>query len=223
MTTSGILRAQIWPDVGLQDISDTVAIEQTAAAVTSVFPTRDDAVLAAIKTNVLYDFLATPNISVEFPVGRSGRWSTGLDYKFPWWVFDNNSRCWQALHLDVFVRYWFGDRLARPDLTGHFIGISGGTGLYDIEPHHKGYQGEFWTASLEYGRSWQISGRWKLETSIAAGWMSTGYDFYEGVQQDKHLVYKYSGRYMWLGPTKLNVSFAYSLFKGRKNRREEIR
>lgn len=161
----------------------------------------------ALSTNAVYDLAITPNFAVEMPLGHS--WSVLLDYTFPWWLTRANDRAWQIIKLDLGARYWLS-RHNRDDrwdiLTGHFVGIDLGAGYYDIEPRHKGYQGEFQTAGLEYGYAWRLGKYWRLQAFGAIGWMATHYRYYEANQGDTRLIYKYPGRYTWFGPTKLGVS-----------------
>lgn len=161
----------------------------------------------ALSTNAIYDLAITPNFAVEMPLGHN--WSVLLDYTFPWWLTRANDRAWQIIKLDLGARYWMS-RHNRDDrwdiLTGHFVGIDLGAGYYDIEPRHKGYQGEFQTAGLEYGYAWRLGKYWRLQAFGAIGWMGTHYRYYEANQGDTRLIYKYPGRYTWFGPTKLGVS-----------------
>lgn len=169
--------------------------------------------IIAIKSNLLYDLAATPNIGIEIPFGK-GRVSAGFNYEFPWWVFSHNSRAWEILHVEPFVRYWFGDRNSRPALTGLYLGAVGGVGYYDIEPHHKGWQGEAVNAGLELGYAWAFgkNKHWRFETGIGAGWMRTQYSYYKGDADDDHLLWQRDGLYDWIGPIKLNASISYVIF-----------
>ena len=60
--------------------------------------------IIAVKSNLLYDVLATPNIAVELPLGQ--RWSIFADYTFPWWEWDDNSRAWEDLDWKLGARCW---------------------------------------------------------------------------------------------------------------------
>ena len=135
-----------------------------------------------------------------------------MDYTFPWWLTRANDRAWQMLKLDFGARYWLSPHdITDPwdILTGHFVGIDLGAGYYDIEPKHKGYQGEFQTAGVEYGYAWRLSRSWRLEAYAALGWMATHYRYYEGNVGDTRLFYQHHGRYTWIGPTKAGVSIKY--------------
>ena len=180
----------------------------------------------AVKTNALYDFVSAPNISIEIPIKK--KWSIGAEYVFPWWVWKDNSRAFQILYWDIYARRWLGNRDKKDVLSGWFIGLIGGGGYYDIEPHrslpHRGYQGWGFTASLEGGYAFYLSDRWSLEFSVAAGWAHTDYQKYKGVMDDTHLVWQHDDHREWFGPTKANASLVYLIYhKGDKAKRKQLR
>ena len=180
----------------------------------------------AVKTNFLYDFGATPNISVEIPLGK--KWSVAAEYTFPWWVWKNNSRAWQILYWDLSARRWLGNRDKKDVLSGWFVGLTGGAGYYDIEPHrslpHRGWQGWFWTGSLEGGYAFWLNDRWSMEFSVAAGYLGTDYSKYKGVMEDEHLVWQHDSHRHYFGPTKANASIVYHIYrKGDKKKRQQLR
>lgn len=168
-----------------------------------------------ISTNILYDAAITPNVALELPMGK--HWSLLAEYTFPWWVNKQNDRAWQIQKWDLGLRYWLGRKRDRQNpynqLTGHFFGVDLGLGYYDIEPRHMGYQGEFLTAGLEYGYAWRLGEHWRMSAFVAAGWMGTRYRRYTGNDADTKLLYKYDGRFTWMGPTKLGLSFQYVFTK----------
>ena len=180
----------------------------------------------AVKTNFLYDFGATPNISVEIPLGK--KWSIAAEYTFPWWVWKDNSRAWQILYWDMSARRWLGNRDKKDVLSGWFVGLTGGAGYYDIEPHrslpHRGWQGWFWTGSLEGGYAFWLNDRWSMEFSVAAGYLGTDYSKYKGVMGDEHLVWQHDSHRHYFGPTKANASIVYHIYKkGDKAKRKQLR
>lgn len=171
----------------------------------------------AVSTNLAYDlygvtdgFRFTPNISLEFPIGN--KWSTYIEYTFPWWVSNVNNQAWQILKWDLGTRYWLSRHNAKDPmdiLTGHFLGIDLGAGYYDIEPLHKGWQGEFQTVGLEYGYAWRLGRAWRLDAYAGAGWLGTHYRYYEGDSTDQHLLYRHHGKMDWFGPVKAGISIKY--------------
>ena len=216
------------PDVEVED--ENVAVDQTRDSLdTTVAPvdTRATPVepvgpkpILAVSTNVLYDLAITPNFAIELPVGK--KVSLYGEYTFPWWVTRDNSRAWQILKWDIGARYWFfGGRSSNPMdvMIGPFAGIDLGAGYYDIEPHHKGWQGEFQTVGAEIGWAWDLGKNWRLDAFVGAGWMGSHFRAYQGSSDDKHLLYDKSGKLTWFGPTKAGVSVKYIF--GQKDRRAE--
>lgn len=198
---------------------------ETVAPAAPVLPTRYPRF--AVSTNVVYDlagiadgFRFTPNFSVEFPIGN--KWSTFAEYTFPWWLTKANDQAWQILKWDIGARRWLSRHNANDPmdiLSGHFLGIDLGAGYYDIEPKHKGWQGEFQTVGLEYGYAWKLGRAWRLDAYVGAGWMGTHYRYYAGDSTDQHLIYQHHGKLTWFGPTKAGISVKYIFNTDRRNAR----
>ncbi|MBR3563046.1 MAG: DUF3575 domain-containing protein [Bacteroidales bacterium] len=198
---------------------------ETVAPAAPVLPARYPRF--AVSTNVVYDlagiadgFRFTPNFSVEFPIGN--KWSTFAEYTFPWWLTKANDQAWQILKWDIGARRWLSRHNANDPmdiLSGHFLGIDLGAGYYDIEPKHKGWQGEFQTVGLEYGYAWKLGRAWRLDAYVGAGWMGTHYRYYAGDSTDQHLIYQHHGKLTWFGPTKAGISVKYIFNTDRRNAR----
>jgi len=190
--------------------------------------------LLAVKTNMLFDLALTPNIELEVPLGRQGKWSRWSimgEYWFPWWRLNHNKEgdvnpylrsdqrptktSYEMLTGGLELRYWFAPRCngSRPWLTGTFVGFYAAGGMYDFEWKSEGSQGEFISAGISVGHSWVLSRHWNLELSAAAGYIYTPYRYYEGEFDDTHLIYRYSSTKHLFLPTKLKVSIVYILGK----------
>lgn len=183
--------------------------------------------ILAFKTNLLFDALSLINIEAEIPLGK--RFSIAGEWIFPWWIFDNgkttsNRSRIQMLNANFEVRYWLGNRNKRPNMTGWFIGIYAGGGLYDFEYKSFGYQGEFFIMgglSGGYAHAINRKGTLRMEYSLGVGYMQTDYRHYESHLSSTgewHSLYNKGGRYSWIGPTKAKVSLVWMLNKrgGRK-------
>ncbi|MFI3315155.1 MAG: DUF3575 domain-containing protein [Rikenellaceae bacterium] len=173
--------------------------------------------LFALKTNLLYDLLLTPNIELEVPIGD--KWSIGGEWICPWWVTNDNGYALQILSGQLEGRYWFGDRSDRLQLTGWFAGLYAGGGIYDLQWKNNGYQGEFYIAaglSGGYAHTINKSGSLRMEYSLGVGYLNTDYRYYEGEQDNKFLVWQRDGNYQWLGPTKLEVSLVWLINYNKK-------
>lgn len=200
------------------EATDTLKVQDEKVTVSPVAPVLPTVYPRfAVSTNVVYDlygvtdgFRFTPNISVELPLGN--KWSTFAEYTFPWWLSKANDQAWQILKWDIGARRWLSRHNANDPmdiLSGHFLGIDLGAGYYDIEPQHKGWQGEFQTVGLEYGYAWKLGRAWRLDAYVGAGWMGTHYRYYAGDSQDVHLLYQHHGKMQWFGPTKAGISVKY--------------
>lgn len=175
----------------------------------------------AVKTNLLYVLLITPNIGYEIPIGQ--KFSFFSDYTFPWWVNRSNDRAWQMLKWDIGGRWYFSkhDKEDLLDvLRGHHLGLDLTAGYYDLEPKHKGWQGEFQGAGIEYGYTWRLSERWRLDASIGAGLFATKFRYYKGDSSDVHLIYQNHGKLFYFGPIELGVTLKY-LFTRKVKKEEE--
>ena len=176
----------------------------------------------AVKTNMLFDALVTPNIEVELPLGQESRWSIMAEYWNPWYVWHHNSRAYEIQLFGVEGRYWFSPKcqLIRPTLTGSFVGVYYANGKYDIEWNSVGDQGEFNSFGVTYGYSWPLSLHLNLEASVSAGIFFGPRRHYHGEYDDTHLMWKYTGSTFYAGPTKLKVSIVWLINKNTFKRKK---
>ena len=93
----------------------------------------------AVKTNILYDAIAVPNIGVEFYAGRN--WSVGANWMYAWWKTDRKHWYWRTYGGELNVRKWFGKRAQEKPLQGHHLGVYGQLLTYDFETGGRGYIG----------------------------------------------------------------------------------
>lgn len=168
-------------------------------------PVKDETVLA-VKNNLLYDLALAPNIEVEIPVGK--RWSLNAEYKCPWWLNSKHDFCYQLLSGGVEGRCWLGNRQKRNRLTGHFVGLYAEGGVYDFQLRGDGYQGKYYgAAGVTYGYARQLARHFSLEFSLGIGYLTTEYKKYTPYEGD--IVWTNSGRYNFIGPTKVKVSLVW--------------
>ncbi len=173
----------------------------------------------AFKTNLLFDAATMLNVEVEVPIGR--RWSVAGEWVFPWWASgdgaESKRHCLQLLHGTVEGKYWFGERMDRPRLTGWFASLYAGGGLYDLEYAKTGYQGEFFIAAglgAGYAHTINKKGNLRMEYSLGVGYLRTNYRKYNehwGINDEWHAIREYNGIYTWIGPTRARVSLVWML------------
>lgn len=171
--------------------------------------------LFAVKTNLLFDAALMPNIEVEVPIGN--RFSVNGELMFPWWLFEDDKYCLQILSGGLEGRYWLGNRAKRRLLTGHFAGLYVGAGKYDLQWNRDGYQGEFFVAAgISYGYATRIARNLNLEFNIGLGLLRTSYEHYHTLDNYQTLLWQDSGKYTWLGPTKVKISLVWLLGNKKK-------
>ncbi len=179
-----------------------------------------------VRTNMLFDALALPNIGAEFYIGRD--FSLGGDWVYGWWSDTARHRYWRAYGGELFGRWWFGSAARRKPLTGHHIGLYGQLYTYDFEWGGKGQMGgkpggnlwdkAQWGLGLEYGYSLPVGRRINIDFSLGLGY-TAGY-YYEYKPVDTHYVWQSTSHRRWFGPTKAEISLVWLIGCDNYNRPE---
>ena len=188
---------------------DTVAVVQKTDTLISqvIVPEHEERkpFYMAVKTNMLYDVLAVPNI-------------------------DKNSkhRYWRIYGGDIAVRKWLGRKAAEKPLTGHHLGLYGQVFTYDFEWGGTGYMGgrpgkTLWNSpnyamGVEYGYSLPIARRLNIDFTIGVGYWGGKYYTYSPL--DGHDVWESTKKRHWFGPTKAEISLVWLLGRGNSNNRK---
>lgn len=185
---------------------------------------REKVMIAAVKTNVLYDLVTAYNVEIEVPI--ADRFSVLVEDVFPWWE-TSFKYCLQMWEMGAEARYWFRswDPKGTDKLLGFFAGIYGMSSKYDLQwISDVDYQGEYWSAGVTGGWTTAL-GREKwanLELSLGIGYLQTDYrsylptDAYDKLIRNPYI----TGRASYFGPTKLKVSIVVPI---RVNRKKEVR
>ncbi len=179
-----------------------------------------------LRTNMLFDAIALPNIGAEFYVGKN--LSVVANWMYGWWDNDHLHRYWRAYGGDLGLRWWFGEKAHEKPLTGHHIGVYAGVVTYDFELGGKGYmggipRGTLWDrcqqyAGVEYGYSLPVGRRINIDFTLGIGYLGGEYQKY--VPRDNHYVWQSTHRLKWFGPTKAEISLVWLIgcgnFNGKK-------
>ena len=180
--------------------------------------------IAAVKTNLLYDALISPNVEVEVPI--ADRWSVMVEDVFPWWE-TSNKYCIQHWEMGLEGRYWFNpwDVRGTEKLRGFFAGLYGMSAKYDFQwDRSLNYQGEYWSAGVSAGWATPLGkNKWgNLELSLGYGYRSNQYrgyvpaDDYSKLYRKPYDVHKATGFPYW--PTKAKVSLVVPINVTRTNK-----
>ena len=164
--------------------------------------------LFALKSNLLFDAALLPNVEFEVPIRN--KWSILGEWMFPWYLSGDNSKALEVLMGSIEGRYWFGNRQNKSALTGFFLGIYAGGGLYDVRYKGKGYQGEFLISSgITSGYSLRVCDQLNFEFSLGFGFMRSKYEYYIAENNYHDLIWQNDGIFNWIGPTKAKVSLVW--------------
>ena len=189
--------------------ADTLAVKADSTYV------RPKNMIAAVKTNLLYDAVTALNVEVEVPLGR--HFSVMVEDVFPWWE-TGNKYCFQMWEMGLEGRYWFKgwDRISTEKLRGFFAGVYAMSSKYDFQwDRDVNLQGEYWSAGVSGGYAMAIGRRKRvnLEFSLAVGPMHTVFRHYQPTQSYDKLIrdpynagIDYKTGQWYFGPTKAKVS-----------------
>lgn len=190
-----------------EDAAPAGAMEEASGA-------KDRKFTLLLKTNMLYDIAAVPNIGVEIPIGE--HWSVGADWMYAWWKNNARHRFWRVYGGDIEVRRWFPPRRKTEKfLCGHHVGLYGQMLTYDFEWGGKGQLGNKWSwgAGLSYGYSLPVAKQLNIDFTIGAGYLQGKYMVYH--PEDECYVWDSTHIRRWFGPTKAEISLVW--FIGGRN------
>ena len=171
----------------------------------------------ALKSNLLYDALLIPNLSLEASIGSG--WTLGAGGMFAWWSKDAKHRYWRIYGGGLEIRKYFGTLSKSKPLQGHHLGIYGDFLTYDFEFGAKGYQSKAtYAAGIKYGYSHPIANRLNLDFALGIGYLHSNYKTY--VPRDGCYVYQETKKRKWLGPTQAEISLVWLLGKGNTNKKK---
>ena len=171
----------------------------------------------ALKSNLLYDALLIPNLSLEASIGSG--WTLGAGGMLAWWSKDAKHRYWRIYGGDLEIRKYFGTLSKSKPLQGHHLGIYGDFLTYDFEFGAKGYQSKAtYAAGIRYGYSHPIANRLNLDFALGIGYLHSNYKTY--VPRDGCYVYQETKKQKWLGPTQAEISLVWLLGKGNTNKKK---
>lgn len=177
-----------------------------------------------VKTNLLYDLAAVPNIGVEFYLGRD--WSVTAGWEYAWWKHEIKHWYWRIYGGELGFRKWFGKAAQEKPLTGHHLGVYGQMFTYDFETGGRGYMGgkpggTLWdkanyAGGIEYGYAAPIGKRLNLDFTIGLGYM--GGKYHEYLPEDDCYVWQVTKERRYFGPTKAEISLVWLWGHGNVNK-----
>ena len=173
----------------------------------------------ALKTNTLYLLAAVPNLGIELALG--GGWSLAANWQYAWWHSD--AVCWyhRIYGGDASLRKWFGRRAAQTPLAGHHVGIYGQMLSYDFVfgKERIGQLADRWSygAGVEYGYSVPVGKACRFDFTLGVGYLTGEYKRYK--LQDECYVWQQTLKRKYIGPTKAEIAFVWTIGGGKGGQR----
>lgn len=170
-----------------------------------------------LRTNGLYNLALSPNIGLEWQS------SLGLAFQFDyvgaWWNSPSKNRFFSNYGFQTEIRYYFKHKNTANPFRGLHAGVYGQMATFDFEFGGEGVQcpnlDDAWGLGLSGGYTLPISRRWAIDFVLGLGYFTAKYKTYDPTYNGG---YQATGtkRLKFFGPTKLEVSFVWSLNKDNK-------
>lgn len=163
----------------------------------------------AIKNNILYDAILTPNLGVE--IGLNKKLTLDVIGNYNPFEFSDNKMIKHWL-VQPELRYWFCERFSRGFVGIHAHGGQANIGQiefpFGIYEHLNEFRHEadFFGGGISFGYQLPLHKRWNLEFSVGGGYAYVMYDKYDIETGD---VVKTDLKHHYLGLTKATISIIY--------------
>lgn len=163
----------------------------------------------ALKNNLVYDALLTPNLGLELGLGRATTLDLSGNYN---WFKKSNGKMFKHWLAQPEFRFWLCERF-----NGHFFGLHALGGEFNIAKTKlpfglakdgKDYRYDGWYAGggVSYGYQWMLARKWSVEATVGVGYARINYDKYPCRDCGRKIE---SGTKNYFGPTKLGVSLIF--------------
>lgn len=171
----------------------------------------------ALKTNLLYDAIITPNIGLEYVIGK--KTSVAGNWMYAWWKKDSRAWYHRVYGGDIELRRWFGQKLFSNSETitpfeGWHLGIYGQIAQYDFEWGEKGNLTYKWSygGGIAAGWSKAVGKRVRMDFTLGLGYFTGEYEVYRPL--DACYVWQATRQRRWFGPTKAEIALVWIIAKG---------
>lgn len=173
-----------------------------------------------VKTNLLYDAALTPNVALEFDLGK--RWSIQGQWEYAWWKSDKIHWYHRIYGGSLELRKWFG-HYDGDAMRGHHLGLYGLANTYDFEAGKLGswigsdaFQKEegnlsylSYGAGVTYGYAFPIAKKWNLDLGVSFGYY--GGEFLDYIPVNGEYVWQKTVQRNYFGITGAQISLVYIL------------
>lgn len=157
-----------------------------------------------LKTNLLSWAVLEPNLQLEYDFAK--HWSVTLGGGYGWWGFGGDQNAVQLWNAGGSLQYYFSRTFP---FTKHHLGISVQGGQFDVKWGKTGRRGDFKSAGVVYGYTWQISSSFLIDAGLGIGYIHSEYTKYRWFPQTNCFARQEDVSRKLPGLTQVNVSFLY--------------
>lgn len=195
--------------------SDSVRITKTVSDTAVVEPEPS---YVALKNNLLYDAIATPNLQVEFRLDDHFTLQLGAGFN-PFPLDDKVIPKWRNVEIELAPRYWFCEAFTRD-----FVSVNLGYVLYNVaggkypigwmykDVQTNRFEGHAMLMGASYGWHFAISPHFSIELEGGVDAGITWYQKYECVHCGKQLGNR---EHKWFALPRLGVNLVVLLYGNR--------
>lgn len=185
-----------------------------------LFCCNPDTKSQALKTNLPLILSGSPNIGVEWSVGRL--LTANVDVSWMPYMFKKNEEVFRVLAGSIDFRYYLNPKYYYTnDLwDGFYVGpyVTAGNfnvGLKEKNEEKTSYRRRGWGVScgVSAGYKFYLSSRLRLDTNIGLGYAHFQYDKYQLGGEFANFPEEIKKTKSYIGPTKIGVSIVYNIFK----------
>lgn len=170
----------------------------------------------AVRTNMLHDIIAVPNIGVEIYLGR--RYSLYLDYSGAWWgnrmsaTYNAGRHVWRYEGGNLELRRYLVQNSVP--FNGWHIGVYGNVASYDFQWGDTGKQGRkpSYGGGISIGYQKPIARHWNIDFSVAAGYF--GGEYKTCRFRNGHNVWVDTRQRNYFGPTRAEIALVWLWGRG---------
>ena len=184
-----------------QEAAEQQAETQTAAT-QSAEPAKRCSQSLALRANLLRWATLTPDIGIEWRIGRT--WAVTVNGSWTSWSWDSANRRYAMWEVAPEVRWYLGAAKRG------YIGAMFKTGAFNYKLSATGKQGDLMGGGITGGYQLRLTDALSLDFSLGLGYLNADYEKYEVI--DGVRVRRGNETKGWWGPVNAGITLTWNLF-----------
>ena len=173
----------------------------------------------AVKTNIPLILAGSPNVGIEWKVGR--QFTVNGDVLWMPYMFKKHEEVFRTLIGSIDLRYYVKPKYYYTNnaFDGFYIGPYAMYGNFNIGLYKgedkESYRRKGWgvSAGVSLGYKFYLAKRFRLDVNLGVGYAHLQYNKYLLGGDWAHYPLEKKNTKMWIGPTKFGVHLVYNIFK----------